>query len=1290
MADQKKRFTIVLESEGQEKVTAQIAAMTNAAKSMGASLDTSFSAFNEKTNKLRTTFQLTVDQALKLEQAISKVQSALQKGGLSQGFQQVGDTFKVKSDLSRISEGKAPAAKSSMYTDEWKLANAERAAAAKQRAAEEAAEQKRIEIAARESARRQAADYLAFWKQALREKEIAEQQAAAKHQAAFTNSVRAQQTAMSQQLSVGKASAFYGEGSQQTAQAKAAIQEAQIRANLASEIKKIEEKYSAGKFGIRAADNRINAAFSTAQKELNALNVSLAQHKRGLEEAGKTQSSFAARVLESISIYRVFNAALNTVGSALRSVPQVGIQLEQTTATLTAVFGSFGQAANQIAFLNAEADRTGLKLADLRRSYATFSASALLAGQSAASVQKIFADVNTTATTLHLTTDQVNGVFLALSQMFNKGKVQAEELTKQLAQTLPGITNQAAKALGMSAAQLGEEMKKGLVSADQAVQLMMARMADAFGGEAFKRASSNLNAELGRLSTSWTHLAENVYKATEGTMTATVRWATSLIDSMAGITNNTYETERAIRQLSTGGVILATGALGTMAGKALLASKAVAELRAGTLAFSAVAARFAPTAILIGLAAIAAKALDAKWAMDDASAAAKRLMREKEAIARGPEATIEFKINEDASVQALNGQIKSLERKIIRKKAAPFGTGWLMGEGSKEEINKEIDVLAQELQKRKDTLRREMAEEKKGEQFKYTPLAADDKITKLQLQNAADKLKREGKDREAAILTAKAGFAEELKLLNDEKARIDKVLYDTAGVSYGDYQQALKDSATVDQQIQEIQTRTTTAGDKLKTNSGGVSKQLRTDMSGISEMIQEQQNKIAGSLDALEGNFTSNLISIKQYYTERRRLGSEDIALQQQEVQEQISLTKSAGDSARAASLEVKYKELVGKGSRENEKLIRAEAEAYRTLADVIADVNTEYLQMQGKGSGAATAAFEQKYKQIKQQLLAEKDQGPLSAVASNALSQIEQLGSYARATDAAEESNNKYIKAKEQLAAKEERIQNNLRTGADSEIEALYKTQKARKEAIASMEEYVAAQEKALSGQPEDSPEVKRLRQVRQELEKLSEDSNMFTARFSNIFSQGVTAGLTEFTSKTGNAKEAFGAFASSVIKNLADMATQAASSAFTNMMSKGMSSLFGGTALGGMFGLADGGATTGLSRVSGTVLTQPTFFPGANVIPFAKGGVLAGEAGHEAVIPLKNGKIGVDLKGGGQGSGNVYNISVSVQSAKGESSEETGNKVAAATMRAIAREEIADAKRTGNSLNRPTAFRG
>ncbi|EGI13143.1 gifsy-1 prophage VmtH [Escherichia coli M605] len=135
-----------------------------------------------------------------------------------------------------------------------------------------------------------------------------------------------------------------------------------------------------------------------------------------------------------------------------------------------------------------------------------------------------------------------------------------------------------------------------------------------------------------------------------------------------------------------------------------------------------------------------------------------------------------------------------------------------------------------------------------------------------------------------------------------------------------------------------------------------------------------------------------------------------------------------------------------------------------------------------------------------------------------------------------------------------------------------------------------------------------------------------MFTSAFSDMGN-----GLATFVT-TG--RLSFKSFTSSVLSDMAKILAQAA------MMKavKGVGSLFGFTAN------ADGGVyqSADLSRHSGTVVNRPTFFA------FAKGGGVMGEAGPEAILPLRrgaDGKLGVVAATAGSGMATFapqYNITI------------------------------------------------
>jgi len=154
----------------------------------------------------------------------------------------------------------------------------------------------------------------------------------------------------------------------------------------------------------------------------------------------------------------------------------------------------------------------------------------------------------------------------------------------------------------------------------------------------------------------------------------------------------------------------------------------------------------------------------------------------------------------------------------------------------------------------------------------------------------------------------------------------------------------------------------------------------------------------------------------------------------------------------------------------------------------------------------------------------------------------------------------------------------------------------------------------------------------------------------------------------------EDFGDVLNGLIRQLAQMALQQAMA--------GM-----GKAFFSFLGFADGGVFQGgkvTPFADGGVVNRPTLFP------MADGAGLMGEAGPEAIMPLKRGpggRLGVEASGGGRGV-TIGSINVSVQG--GNTNEETGNIVAQkieGMLRNLVNDELRNQMRPGNML-RPAAM--
>jgi lambda family phage tail tape measure protein len=184
------------------------------------------------------------------------------------------------------------------------------------------------------------------------------------------------------------------------------------------------------------------------------------------------------------------------------------------------------------------------------------------------------------------------------------------------------------------------------------------------------------------------------------------------------------------------------------------------------------------------------------------------------------------------------------------------------------------------------------------------------------------------------------------------------------------------------------------------------------------------------------------------------------------------------------------------------------------------------------------------------------------------------------------------------------------------------------------------------------------------------------------NVF-QGLEDKLFEFVT-TG--KASFKDFANEIIRQLIRIAIQ---QAILKPLLKGFGSLFGGLA---------GGAAAAAPSPAGTVFAANGMIAANGIQPFAMGGVvtrptlfkfanggtmrngLMGEAGPEAIIPLKRGSDGKLGVSGGSGATTI-NVSVDAKGSSVQGDSGKSNQLARVVAAAV-QQELVKQKRPGGIL--------
>jgi tape measure domain-containing protein len=176
---------------------------------------------------------------------------------------------------------------------------------------------------------------------------------------------------------------------------------------------------------------------------------------------------------------------------------QSALAMERINAQYKAVTGSATLAGEELAFLRQEAERLGLVFSASAGSYAKFMASARNTPIEGEAARRVFVGVSEAVTALKLTTEDSNGIFLALSQMMSKGKISAEELSGQLGERLPGAVKLTADAMGLTTAELLKQMQDGKLMSSDVLPKLAEELHKTYGKAALE-ASTQAQASMNR------------------------------------------------------------------------------------------------------------------------------------------------------------------------------------------------------------------------------------------------------------------------------------------------------------------------------------------------------------------------------------------------------------------------------------------------------------------------------------------------------------------------------------------------------------------------------------------------------------------------------------------------------------------------------------------------------------------------------------------------------------------------------------------------------------------------
>lgn len=359
---------------------------------------------------------------------------------------------------------------------------------------------------------------------------------------------------------------------------------------------------------VRAAYDQIRRSATSTAQDVARANSAMTNRLRELEAElrGINQSSSGLRSLGGIfrdlaSSIGVVNLGIAGAAAAFVSLEKAAfnsaLAADRTRLAYESIYGGAKAGNEQLRFLYDTSKQLGQEFGSLSASAKTFFA----AGANSKikdQMNEIFTSVTEAGAALQLSSDQMQGIFLALGQMISKGKIQAEELRGQLGERLPRAFELAANAMGMTTRELDKFMADGKLFTEDFLPKFSQALHDSYG-EAAKKAANTMSGALNSVKTEWdlfkaslidseatTAVLKTIASAFEslkesvqsGDFKTAVVTATALAGAIGAIT--------VARKLDAAAAIASAAAYARATGAMGLATKAITGLRSAMAALS--------------------------------------------------------------------------------------------------------------------------------------------------------------------------------------------------------------------------------------------------------------------------------------------------------------------------------------------------------------------------------------------------------------------------------------------------------------------------------------------------------------------------------------------------------------------------------------------------------------------------------------------------------------------------------------------------------------------------------
>ncbi|EKF64144.1 tape measure domain protein [Serratia plymuthica A30] len=299
------------------------------------------------------------------------------------------------------------------------------------------------------------------------------------------------------------------------------------RAKARADFAKINQEYAKGVIGAQT----YTAKLGELQKQMRA---TAKQGRQVMPSAvvGGGLNPVAGAIGAGLGAYGVLGAG--------QSLMKTGVDFQGIHSILKMTEDDADGAAQSMRYLMDLSGRLGVDLVDLADQYAKMNLSR--GNLSKQTVQDVVTGMQEYGTALHLDKNRMSLANFGLQQVFGKGKVSAQELNLQIAESMPGAKQAFLKAwqsatgnVNLTQGMFDKDMAAGLITTEKIMPHLGKAFADmARKGDALNFAVKGINASYNRMINQWNLFKNKIFESKFGdALTRSFELASSAMEDMS-------------------------------------------------------------------------------------------------------------------------------------------------------------------------------------------------------------------------------------------------------------------------------------------------------------------------------------------------------------------------------------------------------------------------------------------------------------------------------------------------------------------------------------------------------------------------------------------------------------------------------------------------------------------------------------------------------------------------------------------------------------------------------------